>query len=439
MTLLLGDAFTGKTETLLTEKDDYWINLSDNWHFFKDGKTFLWSSQRNNNRQLFLYDSTGKQIRQLTREDREVIRVDAVDEASRTIYYTGTGKTPLTRRVYRVGVDAGEPAALTPDDGTHDAYFSPDTSAFFDSYSTSALPGQASIASVQESEGLPSFVSVGEDLLPTDASSTAMAPEESANSPHLQKVEFQSLQLHLGTSVHTFMIKPPDFDPARKYPVIVCLAGGPGEQLVRDAWGGPSTLWMQYMAQKGYVIFAMDNQGTSGRGHYFEEPIHLRLGAQEMTDQRDGIEFLKRQPFIDTTRMGVFGWGYGGFLAVHAMLDRPVPFKAGFAGAAVTDWHLYDAVFAERYLDDPVAHADGWDASTSLDNAHFLKGTLMLAQGTADEAVHVENLLTLQDRLVDGGKTAQVLLFPDRGHRIQDAPARLLLYSSLTDFFVKNL
>jgi dipeptidyl-peptidase-4 len=183
----------------------------------------------------------------------------------------------------------------------------------------------------------------------------------------------------------------------------------------------------------------MDNQGTAARGHFFEEPIHLRLGAQEMTDQRDAVEFLKRQTYVDPTRLGVYGWGYGGFLAIHAMLDRPVPFKAGFAGAAVTDWHLYDAVFAERYLDDPVLHADGWDASSALDNARYFKGTLMLAQGTEDEFVHQENLLALQDRLLDNGKSAQILLFADRGHLVDDTPARIVLFKNLTDFFVKNL
>jgi dipeptidyl-peptidase-4 len=198
---------------------------------------------------------------------------------------------------------------------------------------------------------------------------------------------------------------------------------------------------MQLMAQKGYIIFGLDNQATAGRGHYFEEPIHLRLGGQEMADQRDGLLYLNTLPYVDMTRLGVCGWGYGGFLAVHAMLDRPVAFKVGFAGAPVIDWHFYDAIFAERYLDDPVAHADGWDASTALENLSptFFKGSLMVAQGTSDEFVHMENALTLQDHLLDAGRSADFLLFPDRGHQIEDPPSRLVLYSRMTDFFVKNL
>jgi dipeptidyl-peptidase-4 len=245
----------------------------------------------------------------------------------------------------------------------------------------------------------------------------------------------------MGVEAHAFLIKPPSFDPVKKYPVIVYLAGGPGEQLVRDAWGGATGLWMQWMAQKGYIIFALDNQGTAGRGHYFEEPIHLRLGAQELTDQRDGILYLSSLPYVDTARLGVCGWEYGGFLVIHALLDRPVAFKAGFAGAPVTDWHFYDAVFAERYLDDPVAHADGWGASEAFENdsPRYFKGVLMVAQSSDDEFVHMNNVLLLQDRLLDAGKSADLLLFPDRGHRIEDLSARQLLFLRMTEFFLKNL
>jgi dipeptidyl-peptidase-4 len=247
--------------------------------------------------------------------------------------------------------------------------------------------------------------------------------------------------MHLGMEVNAFILKPAGFDSTRKYPVIVYMAGGPGEQLVRDAWAGPTGLWIRSMAEKGYIVFALDNQGTAARGHYFEEPIHLRLSAQELGDQRDGITYLRSLPYVDSTRLGVCGWGYGGFLVVHAMLDRPVAFKAGFAGAPIVDWHFYDAVYAERYLDDSVVHADGWDSSTAFGNrsTHFFKGALMIAQGTEDEFVHIENTLMLQDRLLDAGKSADLLLLPDRGHHIEDLPARQILFTKMTEFFLKNL
>jgi dipeptidyl-peptidase-4 len=445
--LLLANTQSGKVRTLLTEKDPYWINLSEDWHFFQDGQRFLWSQQRENYRHLFLYDMNGKQLAQLTKGSWEVLRVDAIDEDKGQIYFTGTEKSPLERHLYRVDLKGGSPRALTEEAGTHEARFAPDAHGLIDSFSSFATPARSSLIllgeGIDQKQTLIPFLP--EPVQPANPSSSIKTPPSTvhrtdvASLPPLLPAKFFTIKLHLGETAHAFLIRPPAFDPTHKYPVIVWLAGGPGDQVVRNAWAGATGLWMQLMAQKGYLIFAMDNQGTGARGHFFEEPVHLRLGAQEMTDQRDGIEFLKQQPYVDTTRLGVFGWGYGGFLAVHAMLDRPIPFKAGFAGAPVTDWHLYDAVFAERYLDDPVVHADGWDASSALDNARYLKGSLMVAQGTLDESVHVENLLTLQDRLLDSGRSAQVLLLADRGHFVDDAPSRLVLFSALTEFFIKNL
>jgi dipeptidyl-peptidase-4 len=427
--LILADALTGKTQTLITEKDQYWINVSDDLRFLADGKRFLWSSQRAGFRHLYLYSLEGKQLAQLTHGDWEVTNLDAVDEAKGLVYFTATEKSPLERHLYSIHLDGSGMTRITVQPGNHEIHIAPRGDWFADFYSSQTAPPRLDILSLTPQAS----------PISTKAASEAGLPSKST--PPLQPVEFLNLKMHLGAEAHAFLIKPPGFDPAKKYPVIVYLAGGPGEQLVRDTWGGATGLWMQLMAQKGYLIFALDNQGTAARGHYFEEPIHLRLGGQEMADQRDGLLYLSTLPYVDTARLGVCGWGYGGFLAIHGMLDRPVPYKAGFAGAPIVDWHFYDAIFAERYLDDPVAHADGWDASMALENQSptFFKGSVMVAQGTGDEFVHVENALTLQDRLLDAGKSADFLLFPDRGHVIEDLPSRLVLYTRMAEFFVKNL
>jgi dipeptidyl-peptidase 4 len=239
--------------------------------------------------------------------------------------------------------------------------------------------------------------------------------------------------------MNAWMMKPSDFNPARQYPVIVYVAGGPGDQIVRDAWGGDIQLWFSMMAQKGYVIFALDNRGAAEGGHLFEEPLHLRFSGAEMADQRDGVQYLHTLPWVDKTRIGICGWGFGGFLALHGMLDRPVLFKAGFAGSPMTDWHLDDAVFAERYLEDPVRNQDGWLASSPLENAEYLKGPLLIAQATLDEKVHLENSLMLLDELLDKGKYADILLFPNRRNLFDDHAARLVLFQRITDFFEKSL
>jgi dipeptidyl-peptidase-4 len=469
LNLILADSVTGKAEPLLTENDQYWINLSNDLYFFKDGKHFLWSSERSGFRHLYLYDISGKQLTQLTRGNWEVTCVNTVDEARGVIYFTATEKSPLERHLYKINLDGSEMTRITQLPGTHDVLFAPSEASFVDSYSSQATPPHLFLMNSDMSNSTEMSADPPPNPSPSPADATdrqlshhdtaspsaqgaSAASNQSSGSPSksqsdirishaFQPIDFIPLKLHLGSESHAFMIRPPDFDPARRYPVIVYLAGGPGEQLVRDAWGGATGLWMQLMAQKGYVIFALDNHGTAGRGHFFEEPIHLRLGAQELTDQRDGLAYLRSLPYVDTARLGVCGWGYGGFLVIHAMLDRPVAFKAGFAGAPITDWHYYDAVFAERYLDSPVSHADGWDASTAFENdsSRFFKGSLMIAQGTEDEFVHMENTFTLQDRLLNAGKSADLLLFPDRGHSIVDPPSRLVLFSRMTEFFLKNL
>jgi len=463
--LILGDSLDGKTRTLLVENDPYWINLSNILYFFKDSKRFIWSSERTGFRHLYLYDTQGKQLEQVTHGSWEVTQLNAVDEADSAIYFTATEKSPLERHLYKINLDGNGLTRITSQQGTHQVAIAPNLMAMIDDFSSHIIPPQLLLTGIDggnqirlDPQAFASNDSTPKQIdqkishhdnpagtngtIESGMSSGASALQSSGiQSPPLQPVEFLPLKLHLGAETDAFLIRPPAFDPKQKYPVIVYLAGGPGEQLVRDSWGGAIGLWMQLMAQKGYIIFGLDNQGTSGRGHYFEEPIHLRLAAQELADQRDGLFYLGSLPYVDTTRLGVCGWGYGGFLVIHAMLDRPVPFKAGFAGAPITDWHYYDAVFSERYLDDPVAHADGWAASTAFENdsPRFFKGSLQVAEGSEDEFVHIENTLTLEDQLLDAGKYSDVLLLADRGHTLIDPQARLVLFQTMTDFFMKNL
>ena len=421
--MLLADASTGKAHVILTEKDAYWINLSNDLRFLKDSKRFVWSSERSGYRHLYLYDTSGHPLAQLTSGDWEVTSLDGVDESAGAVYFTATAASPLERQLYRVHLDGSDFSRVTETKGTHEALFSPAGDLFLDTWSDHAnAPRQ--------------------ELLHADGSKAgtiqnAPQPEPAAN--QLAPVEFFTFKTHMGMDMNAWMMKPPDFDPARKYPVIVYAAGGPGEQIVRDAWGGDISLWFSRMAQDGYVVFAMDNRGSAGHGHLFEEPIHLRFSGTEMADLRDAVLYLHSQPWIDKTRVGICGWGFGGFLALHGMLDRPVLYKAGFAGSPITDWHLYDAVFAERYLEDPVRNQDGWLSSSPVENAGNLNGPLLLAQATLDEKIHTENAMVLLDELLDKGKYADILLFPDRKDLFEDRVTRQVMFQRLTDFFLKNL
>jgi dipeptidyl-peptidase-4 len=235
------------------------------------------------------------------------------------------------------------------------------------------------------------------------------------------------------------MIKPPNFDSSRKYPVLVFTYGGPHAQIVTNSWGGATFLWHQLMAQKGYIVFALDNRGSAGRGHLFEEPIHYRLGAQELSDQRDGAAYLKSLPFVDPNRIGIWGWSYGGHMTLHAMFEDPEDFKVGFAGGPVTDWHYYDSIYTERYLGLLPRNAESYDESSPIKNASNLQGKLMIAHGVGDDNVHYANTLAVINELIEAGKYAEVLTFPGRGHGVSDPPARRVLMRRVTQFFLDNL
>jgi dipeptidyl-peptidase-4 len=421
--LLLADPTTGKVQVMLTDRDAYWINLNDDLHFLKDSRRFVWASERSGFCHLYLYDTSGRQLAQLTHGDWEVTSLAGVDETAGVVYFSATEASPLERQLYRVTLDGSGFARITQEKGTHEVIFSRAGDVFLDTWSDHATRPRQSL---HHADG-PRIGGIS-DGRPEDASVTLP-----------NAFEFLTIKTHLGMDLNAWMMKPPDFDPARHYPAILYVAGGPGEQIVRDAWGGDINLWFSMMAQKGYIVLALDNRGTAGRGHLFEEPIHLRFSGSEMADVRDEVLYLHSKPWIDRARIGICGWGYGGFLALHGMLDRPVMYKAGFAGSPLTDLHLEDAVFAERYLEDPVRNQDGWLASSPVENAKNLNAPLLLAQATLDEKIHLENSLMLLDELLDNGKYADILLFPDRQDLFEDRKARQVMFVRLTEFFIKNL
>ena len=421
--LLLADASTGQTSILLTEKDSYWINVNDDLRFFSGSPRFLWGSERSGYHHLYLYDLTGKQLAQLTTGEWEVTEVEALDEKNSVVYFSSTEKSPLERHLYRVGLDAKGLKRITSEPGSHSVFFSPGASFYLDTYSNSKTPPRQD---VYKSDGTHS-ATLNENKIPELASL------------HLSPMEFLTVNSHDGVTLNCYMIKPPSFDPAKKYPVIVFTYGGPHAQVVLNAWGGSTYLWHAMMAQKGFIIFALDNRGSAGRGHLFEEPIHFRFGAQELSDQRDGAAWLARQPFVDSSRIGIWGWSYGGHMTLHAMLDAPGAFKVGFAGGPVTDWRYYDSIYTERYLGLPDKHPESYDSSSPIENASRLVGKLLIAHGTGDDNVHYSNTLALTNAFVESGKYAEVMAFPGRGHGVSDPPARRVLMQHAMLFFLNNL
>ncbi len=333
--LLIADAAIGASRVALAEKDQYWINVSDDLRFLQDGQRFLWSSERSGFRHIYLYNLKGQQLAQLTKGDWEVSAIDAVDEKAGLIYFTATEKSPTERQVYRVGLDGSGFARITKEAGTHAVNFAPSAGR------ATQARGQASNSSASVSALIDTYSNTmnppRQDLLRLDGSRIAVLNENKVAelaSYHLSPVEFLEVKTHDGVMLNAWMIKPPDFDPHRKYPVLVYTYGGPHAQVVMNEWERSTFLWHQLMAQKGYIIFSLDNRGSAGRGHVFEEPIHYRLGAQELSDQRDGAAYLKSLPYVDANRMGIWGWSYCGHMTLHAMFGNWADFKAVVSRAA---------------------------------------------------------------------------------------------------------
>src|SRR5882762_6473071 len=421
--LLIADAATGKTRAALSENDPNWINVSDDLYFLKDGKRFLWSSERSGYRHLYLCDLDGKQLAQLTKGEWEVSAVDAIDESKGLVYFTATEKSPLERGLYRAAFDGTGFTRVTKDEGTHAAVFAPNAAAFYDTYSNTATPPR-------------------QDLYRADGSRIAAINENKVAELadyHLSPMEFLSVKSRDGVQLNASIIKPPDFNPQKKYPVLVYTYGGPHAQVVRNGWGGANFLWHQLMAQKGYIIFSLDNRGSAGRGHAFEAPLHFRMGAQELSDQRDGVKYLRSLSYVDANRIGIWGWSYGGHMTLHAMFEAGDDFKVGFAGGPVTDWRYYDTIYTERYLGLPQRNEKGYQDSSPVKYAGQLKGRLLIAHGTGDDNVHYANTLAVINDLIDAGKYVEVLAFPGRGHGVSDSPARRVLMQRVTQFFLDNL
>jgi dipeptidyl-peptidase 4 len=432
--LLFLNATTGASETILTETDRYWINLSDDLYFFTDNRRFLWSSERTGFRHYYLYDLSGKLLGQLTQGDWGITGAGgfgpgtdshpAVDETHGVIYFESNKDDVLGTQVYRLSLDDRSLTRVTRENGTHEVLFAPDASGFADAYSNVMTPPR-------------------QDLYRADGSHVAVINENKVRELadyDLSRVEFLELAAGDGTKLYASMIRPSHFEASRKYPVLIHVYGGPGIQQVRDQWDRSDFLWLQMMAQKGYIIFMLDNRGTYQRGHAFETPIYRQFGRIELEDQLTGVKYLKSLPYVDGSRIGIFGWSYGGTMTLVAMFNAPGVFKAGVSVAPVTDWRLYDTAYTERYMGRPQENRDGYENSSQVNHVAGLAGNLLLVHSTGDDNVHFSNTAELLNDLIRVGKyPTNLMIFPGRGHGINDPSARVELYRGITEFILKSL
>ena len=432
--LLFCDVASGASTTALTETDKYWINIGDDLYFFSDNKRFLWSSERTGYRHLYLYDNSGKQLAQLTNGDWGIsdtggfgpgaVNHPGVDEKHGYVYFMTNKDDVKETNLYRVSLNDKSLTRITKESGYNAANLSPALSGFVHSYSNAATPTRQELCRM---DGTPVAV-LNEGKVP--------ALTEYKISP----LEFVQVTADDGTKLNASIIKPVNFDPSKKYPVYVSVYGGPHVQMVQNRWGGFFFLFHEVLAQKGYVVFELDNRGSWGRGHAFETPIYQKMGKVELQDQVVGVKYLESLGYVDPARIGISGGSYGGYMTLEALFNASDVYKVGVAHAPVTDWKFYDTIYTERYMGTPQNNPEGYKASAPLNQAENLKGKLMLVHGTGDDNVHFANSVALLNALIDSGRYPdQLMVFPGRGHGISDAASRVLEQQRELEFILSSL
>lgn len=432
--LLFADIATGRTRVILTETSDTWVSLNSDLTFLKKSREFLWTSSRDGYPHLYLYGDDGHLIRRLTDgnwsvNDFAARAVKGIDEKKRLVYFAATEKSPTERQLYRTSLDSEEPYKVhrvTQGAGVHSISMSPDTHFYIDTFTSSTQPPQVSLHATDGA--LMSYLA--ENRLDVHHPDAPYLAENSI-------AEIGTLTAADGQTLYYRLFKPPRFDPAKRYPAIVDVYGGPGVQRVLDNWTGSS--FTQILTRAGYVVFQLDNRGSAFRGDAFQAPIHNKLGDIEVADQVQGARWLGAQSFVDPARIGVWGWSYGGYMTLMLMFKAPEIFRAGVAGAPVTDWELYDTHYTERYLGRPQENAAGYTASSPLAYAKDLKGRLLVMHGMADDNVLFLNSTKLFRQLQDLGKPFDVMVYPGAKHGLTRQNDGRHAYKMVKRFFDEDL
>jgi dipeptidyl-peptidase-4 len=426
LTLYFANIATGTTTPFLEEKKDTWVNVTYMKHYYESKKRFVWNSDRDGFSHLYLYntDGDGEALNAITNGDWEVSALNGVDEKKGDVFFTGLEKSVIERHIYRVPAKGGRLTRLSKLDGTHRATFSPDMRHYIDRFSSIDMPRRISVHTA----------SSGKELFIIDECDVSELAEY-----NLPRKEFFTITSKEGVEFYCSMIKPSDFDPDKKYPVIVYTYGGPHAQRVNNMWAGTRMLWHAMMAQRGYIVFTLDNRGSYGRGPAWENPILKNMGEYELADQLTGVEYLKSMPYVDENRIGIWGWSYGGYMTAMAMFKAPGAFKVGVCVAPVSDWRFYDSIYTERYMKHPDDNKEGYDNSAPIHFVDGLRGKFLLMHGTADDNVHVANSIRLAHELIKAGKDFDFMLYPQKYHGISGRDARVHLYRKITKYFDDNL
>jgi len=421
---LFANANTGDTKLILEEKDKYYIDINDDLTFLKDGKHFVLTSERNGYNHVYLYDTSGKLIRSITKGDWEVTSLYGIDEKSGTLYYQSTEGSPLERDIYAINISGNKKRKISTKPGTNSATFSADFSYYILNHSNVDTPPYITLNNTKNGKV--------ERILEDNS-----LAKQTAISYGIQPREFFQFTTSENVDLNGYMIKPKNFDENVEYPVLMYVYGGPGSQEVANRWA--RNVWFDYLAQEGYLIVCVDNRGTGFRGSEFKKMTYLQLGKYETIDQIEAAKWLGQQSYVDKDRIGLWGWSYGGYLASLAITKGADIFKSTIAVAPVTSWRYYDTIYTERYLRTPQENPEGYDDNSPINFVDQLEGNFLLVHGTSDDNVHFQNSVLFSEALIEAGKTFDQAYYPNKNHGISGKNTSIQLFTKLTNFILNNL
>lgn len=413
-----------EVEKLYEEKAPSYLEIHDNLRFLDD-ESFIWTSEQDGFNHLYHFNEDGEKVAQITKGSWEVTDFYGYDASSGFLYYQAAEESPLRRAVYRIKLDGSAKEKLSEKDGWNSAVFSSGFQFFINRYSSASTP---TFESLHRSNG---------DLV--RVMNNNQATKDRIANFRISNKEFMQIPNGEGTDLNAWMIKPIDFDPKKKYPVLMFVYGGPGSQTVQDSYDAFNGFWYQALAAKGYIIVSVDNRGTGARGRDFRTQTYQQLGKYEIADQIAAAKWLATQSYVDGERMGIWGWSYGGYMSSLGLTKGADVFKMAIAVAPVTNWRFYDNIYTERYMRTPQENANGYDDNSPINHVEKMEGAYLLVHGSADDNVHVQNTMRMISALVEADKQFDLFIYPDKNHGIYGGNTRMHLYNKMTRFIEENL
>ena len=433
--ILAADATTGKSRVFYDETNEYYIDITDNWHFLEDGKRFLMTAEKSGYNHIYLYNLDGTLVKQLTDGPWDVTEVYGFD--GKEVYFQAAKNTPVDRQIYAVNLK-GKMREVIGRPGTNDARFSKDFSYLININSTISQPRQYELYTNKGK-----LVRVLED----NHEFAEKLKTFNLGEKKLLKISDPAFTLPDGTQVDVdaWQILPPDFDPAKKYPVLIYVYGGPGHQTVNNSWANSDYWWMQLLAQHGIISVSINNRGSGAQGEVFKKMTYLQLGKYETEDMITLAKYMAKQPYVDASRIGIYGWSYGGFMAANGITKGADVISTAVSVAPVTNWRYYDNVYTERFMRTPQENPDGYDLNSPVHNTALIKGNYLLCHGSGDDNVHYQNAMELIKAMSSNGKQFDLMIYPNKNHGIYGGyeygggECRMHLFNKIDDFLFEHL